>query len=263
MNRGDDFDLGVEEYREGYEISLFDIFKYTWSTVVTLGSVVIIMYGIAKGESVLPVPVSVCFILFFATMIGLFYLEGLMIAIGKHAGLVWSGVVPWVVFVCLCVLTVVLQRFAVVGTQYWDKETWRTVYPRTYALHELVNRPDNVKRFIIGRQFFTVLVVFLLAQVATFPEWESDGYDPVLFFITVQSGLVGVLVTLAFGQLLPELLAAEFPLKFLNLRACYSVVYISLVFDNLAVGHAAWVSQSLRPLLSLFVLTAVTVCTHC
>lgn len=114
------------------------------------------------------------------------------------------------------------------------------VYPRTYKVHELVNRPDNVKRFIIGRQFFTVLVVFVLAQVTTFPDWSNSGYDPVLFFIVVQSGLVGVLVALAFGQLLPELLAAEYPLKFLNLRPCYPIVYISLVFDWFGVGHAAW-----------------------
>jgi hypothetical protein len=32
-------------------------------------------------------------------------------------------------------------------------------------MHKFVNQPDNVKRFIIGRQFFTVLTNFLLAQV--------------------------------------------------------------------------------------------------
>lgn len=131
---------------------------------------------------------------------------------------------------------------AIVGTQYWDKETWRLAYPRTYLVHELVNRPDNVKRFIIGRQFFTVLVVFLLAQVSTFPEMNSDGYNSILFFIAIKSGLSGVLVTLAFGQLLPELLAAEYPLRFLNMFPCYPIVYISLIFDELAVGHAAWVN---------------------
>lgn len=41
---------------------------------------------------------------------------------------------------------------AVVSTQYWNKETWKEAYPRAYALHEILNRPDNVKRFIIGRQ---------------------------------------------------------------------------------------------------------------
>ena len=47
---------------------------------------------------------------------------------------------------------------AVVATQYWNKETWKEAYPRAYALHEVLNRPDNVKRFIIGRQvrFFAI-----------------------------------------------------------------------------------------------------------
>lgn len=114
------------------------------------------------------------------------------------------------------------------------------MYPRAYAIHELVNRPDNVKRFIIGRQFCTVLVVFLMAQVSTFPEWKADGYDPILFYIVVKSGLVGVFIVLAFGQLMPELLAAEFPLRFMNLYFSYTVVYVSLVFDQIGVGHAAW-----------------------
>lgn len=89
MNRGMDFDLGVEEYKSDYELSVFDVCKYIWSTFFTLGSVFIIMYGIARGEAVLPVNAGVCFILFFVSVTGLFFLEGLMIAI--------------------------------VGTQYWDK----------------------------------------------------------------------------------------------------------------------------------------------
>ena len=80
----------------------------------------------------------------------------------------------------------------------------------------------------------------MLAQMTTFPDWKSDGYNPVLFFIVIQSGLVGVLIVLAFGQLMPELLAAEYPLKFTNLFPCYSIVYISLVFDWIGVGHCAW-----------------------
>jgi hypothetical protein len=44
----------------------------------------------------------------------------------------------------------------------------------------------------------------------------SDGYNPIGFYIIVKSGLVGVLVVLAFAQLMPELLAAEYPLRFIN-----------------------------------------------
>jgi hypothetical protein len=129
---------------------------------------------------------------------------------------------------------------AIVGTQFWDKEAFKEVYPRAYMIHELVNRPDNVKRFIIGRQFCTVLVVFLIAQVSTFPEWSDEGYDPILFWIIVKSGLVGVFIVLSFGQLMPELLAAEFPLRFMNLMGSFSVLWASLLFDKCGVGHCAW-----------------------
>ena len=45
---------------------------------------------------------------------------------------------------------------------------------------------------------------------------------------------------LAFAQLLPELLAAHYPLRFMNLYYSYTVCYISLFFDAIGVGHAAW-----------------------
>ena len=39
---------------------------------------------------------------------------------------------------------------------------------------------------------------------------------------------------------MPELLAAEYPLRFMNLLPCYPIVYVSLVFDAVGVGHCAW-----------------------
>ena len=31
-----------------------------------------------------------------------------------------------------------------------ERESFKEAYPRAYLLHELINRPHNVKRFIIG-----------------------------------------------------------------------------------------------------------------
>jgi hypothetical protein len=50
----------------------------------------------------------------------------------------------------------------IVGTQYWDLMVFMELYPRAYKVHRLMNQPKNVKRFIIGRQFFAVLANFLL-----------------------------------------------------------------------------------------------------
>lgn len=202
-NRGPNF---VSEPKK--ELQLFDYLKYLWSTVVTLGSLIIIIYGIAIQAYVLPIAPGAAYVLALILVGNLFYLEGLMIA--------------------------------VVGTQYWDPKTFQDVYPRAFKCHELMNRPDNVKRFIIGRQFFTVLTNFLLAQIFVFAHWSSDGYEPILFFIIVKSGMVGVFTILAFGQLLPELLAAQYPLRFMDLYYSYTVCVISLILDACAVGHAAW-----------------------
>lgn len=109
---------------------------------------------------------------------------------------------------------------------YYFTESFRVVYPRAYRIHKLINQPDNVKRFIIGRQFCTVLTGFLLAQIFTFANFPNPGYDPIAFFIIIKSGLVGVLIVLAFGQLMPELLAAEFPLRFLNMPGTVAIIVL-------------------------------------
>ena len=84
-------------------LSYFDLFKYLWSSVATLGAVFIILYGISLKSYVLPTPVGATYVVFIAVMTLLFYLEGLMIAI--------------------------------VSTQYWDRETFKEAYPRAYELH--------------------------------------------------------------------------------------------------------------------------------
>ena len=204
--RGKNFNTGIPKISE--HLTIFDILKYIWSTGVTLGSLSVICYGIYIKAYVLPTPVPAAYILAFFTMGILFYLEGLMIAI--------------------------------VGTQYWDPSVFKDAYPRAYEVHRLMNQPENVKRFIIGRQFFTVLTNFLLAQIFTFANWENHGLNPIVFFIGVKSGLVGVFVILAFAQLLSELLAAEYPLRFMNLYGSYTICSLSLFFDSLGVGHCAW-----------------------
>jgi hypothetical protein len=161
--RGSDFDTGIKK-----SFDWFDYPRFLWSTCATLGAMVVVCYGISKKVYVLPVPVYVAYIVAICMLTVLFYLEGLMIAI--------------------------------VGTQYWDPEQFRDAYPRAYEMHKFVNKPDNVKRFIIGRQFFTVLTNFVLAQVFTFKYWDAGDFNPIVFFIFIKSGLVGVLIILAWGQ---------------------------------------------------------------
>ena len=39
---------------------------------------------------------------------------------------------------------------------------------------------------------------------------------------------------------MPELLAAEYPLRFMNMYGSREIAGISLIFDSIGVGHCAW-----------------------
>ena len=209
-NRGPDYDNGLEQDKS---ITPFDILRYLWSTFATVGSLFIIFYGISIQAYVLPSPPGGTYIIFIMFLILLFYLEGLMIA--------------------------------VVGTQYWDRSTFIEYYPRAAMLHELMTRDkDNVKRFIIGRQFCTVLTNFMLGQITTMAHFPSDGYNPIGFYIIVKSGLVGVMVVLAFAQLCPELLAAEYPLRFMNLPGGGNEYFYPLSFPLSYTFPWSWLGPS-------------------
>lgn len=199
-----------EKEEEESSNALFDAFRYLWSTGLSVFAIIVVIYGISQEVYLLHVPAGVAYIIAIVALTGLFYLEGLMIAIA--------------------------------ATQYWDPEQFKEAYPRAYAVHRLINRQggDGVKRFIIGRQFFTVLTGFLLAEVFTFYYWDAGDHDPTAFWILVKSGLVGVLIVLSFGQLNPEILAAEYPLRFMNMRGSYFICWMSLIFDALGVGHCGW-----------------------
>jgi hypothetical protein len=100
------------------------------------------------------------------------------------------------------------MMIAIVGTQYWDLMVFMELYPRAYEVHRLMNQPKNVKSFIIGRQFFVVLT--------------NSGINSTLFFIGVKSGLMRVMVTFPFTQMLLEILVVEYSLRFMNIYGCYS-----------------------------------------
>ena len=50
-------------------------------------------------------------------------------------------------------------------------------------------------------------------------------------------GLVGVFVVVAFGQLMAELLAQEYPLRFMDMYGSLTIVRIALLADSFGVGH--------------------------
>jgi len=99
----------------------------------------------------------------------------------------------------------------------------------------------NVQRFLVGRQFFVVFVVFLCAQLTTYAELDIPWMPRWMFVALIQTGLPGALIVLAFGQLCPQLIATTNPITFMQLPGCWSVIQLCLYFESIGVTHFSWV----------------------
>jgi hypothetical protein len=111
---------------------------------------------------------------------------------------------------------------------YYSQHT--ETFPRACKTHKLVDTPQKVKKFLVGRQFFTIFVVFLIAQITSFPHIPTDfgGLPATMNLVVFQIGLPGVALVLTYGQLVSQIFVEEFTLQFLNLPGCELVVRLSL-----------------------------------
>merc|ERR1711937_397526 len=113
---------------------------------------------------------------------------------------------------------------------------------RAYVNHKLATRHHglNVQRFLVGRQFFVVFVVFLSAQLTTYSDLTWD-IPRSLFILIIDTGFPGVMVVLSFGQLMPQLVAATHPITFMNIPGAWIVIKIALGFEAIGITHFSWV----------------------
>jgi len=170
---------------------------------------VFICWGIFLGKAVLTSNQVLPFVLFLAAVTLLGYLEGLQVAILALEG--------------------------------QDGEPFKESHPKAYWLHTLVNKPMNVQRFLVGRQFFVIFNVMLISQVTTFPDLERPSWFPEFFWIGyIDTALYGALCVLAFGQLMPQLIGARHAVTFCNLPGSPSVLCLTLFCEATGIAHFAW-----------------------
>jgi hypothetical protein len=181
-------------------IDLFTTYlKYIVSSVVTITYLVYIFWGIWTNEAVLPVHYVAHFVIFIFCMTMVFYLEGLQVAI--------------------------------LAVEHEDYTRYKDIYPRAYALMKSATHLNNVERFLVGRQFCTIFVMTLIAQVTTFPKISHLGINSIVWFIFIQTGLPGAIVVTTIASLQPQLLAAKDPWKFLNLYGMHATLNLCYALE--------------------------------
>ena len=99
---------------------------------------------------------------------------------------------------------------ALVGLQPVDKSLYATTHPRTLKNTKLSHKGDNMERFIIGRQFLVVLVIFIINICGSAREEGVDplGLPKIVNAIFIDNGLAMVITTIVIGQLTAQVNAA-------------------------------------------------------
>ena len=157
-------------------------FKYLYSVALLLFSVTIVMTAIfteqTNATDDMNVPPGVAFVVFWFLIVWLAMMEG--------------------------------GQGALVGLQPIDKALYAESHPRALQNTQLSHKGDNMERFIVGRQFLVVLVVFVTNMMASSIEDASvlnlnDGLTKVF----LESGVAVILTTIMLGQLMAQVNAAN------------------------------------------------------
>ena len=91
-----------------------------------------------------------------------------------------------------------------------DLDASRETHPRTFRLHQIFRTERGAERFLAGRQFLVITIVFLIAQltsfhdVLTFPLTDvtiPPLLKPVISDVFLGFGMAGALIAFWFAQL--------------------------------------------------------------
>ena len=192
------------------------VIKFTYSICLMIFSLVIVMTAIftkqTVGTGTNKIPSAVAFIVFWFLLIWLAMMEG--------------------------------GQGALVGLQPIDKDKYAESHPRALKCTLLAHKGDNMERFIVGRQFLVVLVVFVTNMMASaIPDASVLGLPDALNEIFLATGIALILTTIMLGQLTAQVNASNCMLDFINNYFMLFTTYVSLAIEFSGLLHSVYLVQ--------------------
>jgi len=135
---------------------------------------------------------------------------------------------------------------SLVGLAPVNPDLYKDSHPLAYKCTKLCHKGDNLDRYLLGRQFMVVLVVFTVnksggpiedAKLWGFPDWLID-----VFFTY---GLAMILFTCIVGQLNTQVNASHCMLDYINSYFAIFTLYVAMAIEFSGLLHSAYVIQLL------------------
>ncbi len=162
--------------------------------------------------------------------------------VAAFANPVIALVLMWVLILWLGILEG--GQGCLVGLQPVNPNEYQASHPYTYESTQLAHKGGNLNRFIVGRQFLVVLVVFLLNMACTVVvDFDVPGIPHVLMSGVVASGLAVMLITVMLGQLAAEVNATNCMLDFANSPVVWLTTVLCLAIEASGLLHSVYLVQ--------------------
>jgi silicon transporter len=186
---------------------------------------------------------STCLLIFsIAIIMGLIFSGQTRIASEIHPALAF--VLIWCAVIWLAMVEG--GQGPLVGLPPIDVDLYKDTHPITYKSTKITNKGDNLDRYLMGRQFMVVLLVFVTnLSGAPLPNSTVFGFPPLVTEIFLNSGVAMILMTAMIGQLSAQVNASHMMLDFINNYFAVFTLYVAMVIEFSGLLHASYVIQLL------------------
>jgi hypothetical protein len=134
------------------------------------------------------------------------------------------------------------SQASLVGLLPIKADLYKDSHPITHSITKYIYTGDNLHRYLLGRQFMVVLLVFSINNAGgPLKDAELWGLPAMVTKIFLVSGLAMILFTTQIGQLPPQVVSSHAMLDFINNHFATFTVYVAMAIEFSGLLHASYV----------------------
>jgi len=133
---------------------------------------------------------------------------------------------------------------SMVGLPPIDRSLYKESHPISHAICEWGHRGDNLDRYLMGRQFMVLALVFVI-NMSGAPVADASvlGLPEIVGNIFLKSGLAMILTTCMIGQLNTQVNASHCMLDYINTYFMTFTLYVAMGIEASGLLHASYLIQ--------------------
>ena len=144
------------------------------------------------------------------------------------------------------------QQASLVGLPPVDPVLYKDSHPVTYKNGALAFKGDNLDRYLMGRQFMVLMVVFVVNQCGQplDPKVDVLGMPDWVKFLFLDIGIGMIVFTCVLGQLWSQVIATHCMIDYINNYFALFTLYTAMCVEFSGVMHSAYLVQNIMAAIS-------------